>query len=608
MTTRTRLTSSGLARAATHALLLILIATACEAPPKVVPSGDVPDAPKIARTAASALLQMSAYDYALAGAYAGEKVLVVSGDRYVAVMRGLVPKLGDIRSLSLSATANAAGLVRDAVVSLADSLTDLAKDSGTYSDVSDAGLFAKTIGDTVAAWDRLKALAARLPADRELQATIARGSAMTVSARSDPQFALNAGPYATAADADAAAKRIGTVIAVTRTAPFLVRVATYPAKPQADAAGATLKAKGIDVVSVAEEKKYTFTRGGTAPDVELWREPVRVVDGPGGSRRSALSPDGKWIAIASDDGFVAIYSATTGALVALPKLSAGVTALLFSNDSAWLFAGGASATMLFVPSGQSPLTPATLMRFPSAITQVLHITLPTARSFVAVSKGATGQPGGGAGLIGARAPDGAPLGDPFPLTTPAAGGFIGATDSGELFIATTSGTKTDVEALRVGKERSPRGVISVPGGTVGDLALDPKGDRAAVVTDQGTYRFEPHSADPGKTLQRVGAPMRAVAFGADGTFYQMDKDKVTATGPDGLQRWQAPLTDGRRLVVAATRTLIWDGADVVWAIARDGTVDALGTDGTVQDVVASPDGKRAAVVLNGRRALVFELQ
>jgi len=36
--------------------------------------------------------------------------------------------------------------------------------------------------------------------------------------------------------------------------------------------------------------------------------------------------------------------------------------------------------------------------------------------------------------------------------------------------------------------------------------------------------------------------------------------------------------------------------------------DALGIDGVVQDLVTSADGKRAAVVLDGRRALVFELQ
>ena len=128
-----------------------------------------------------------------------------------------------------------------------------------------------------------------------------------------------------------------------------------------------------------------------------------------------------------------------------------------------------------------------------------------------------------------------------------------------------------------------------------------------VITDQGTYRFAPHDANPTATLQRVGAPVRGVAFGADGTFYQLDKDKIIATGPDGAQRWRAALTDGRKLVLGL-RTLVWDGADAVWAIAADGTADALGVDGQIQDLVASADGKRAGVVLDGKRALVFDLQ
>jgi len=426
-----------------------------------------------------------------------------------------------------------------------------------------------------------------------------------VNATSEALFALIAGPYATVVDADAAAKKIGTVISVTRAAPFVVRAATYPTKAQADTAGQALKTKGIDVVAVAEERTYTFARAGNTPDTELWREPSRVVDGPGGARRVALSPDGKWIAMAADDGTVAMFSAE-GVLRALPKFNAGITALLFSGDSAWLFAGGASATVLFVPSGQTPLSAANQMRFPSAITQVQYVGVPTSRAFVAVSKGATGQAAGGVGLIGARAPDGGVLGIPFPITTPAVGGFIAVSDSGEIFIATTSAGSTDIEVLRLGKEKVIRGVIQIPGAAA-DLALDPNGDRAALVTDQGTYRFSPHATDPGATLQKVGAPMRDVAFGADGTFYQLDKNKVTATGVDGTQKWQAPVGDGRKLVIG-TRTLVWDGADVVWAIAPDGAIDALGVDGTVQDVVTSADGKRAAVVLDGRRALVFELQ
>ena len=176
MTMRMRPTSSGPVRLATRALLLVLIATACEPTPKVVPSGDVVDAPKIARSAGAVLLQFSAYDYALAGNYAGQKVRVVTPERYVTVSRSLVPKLAELTSASLSATANAAGPVRDAVVSLADALNDLAKDAGSFSGASDAGVFAKIGGDVGTAWDRLRELAARLPADPDLVKTLARAA------------------------------------------------------------------------------------------------------------------------------------------------------------------------------------------------------------------------------------------------------------------------------------------------------------------------------------------------------------------------------------------------------------------------------------------------
>jgi hypothetical protein len=603
MTTRTRPTSSGLRRIAF--CIVLVIGSACESPPKVVPSGDVPSAPEIARSTAALLQQLAAYDYAVAGSLAGQTTRVVSSDRWATVARGILPKLADVISSSLSATANAAGPVRDAVVSLADTLTDLSKDANAYADGADPAVLAKTVGDVNLSWDRVQALAAKLPLDTELQKTVTRGKSFSVTPTSASEFALQAGPYATAADADAAAKKIGTVISTTHVAPFLVRVATYPSKGQADAAAAALKPKGIDVATVVEEHTYAFARGGAVPDLELWREPSRVINGPGSARRIAMSPDGKWIAMGSDDGTLAVFDAATGVLAALPKFSSGISALLFSADSAWLLAGGASATVLFVPSFMSALGSTQLLRFPSAITQTAYVNVPGARAFIAVSKSASGVSGSGGGLIGARAPDGAVLGDPFPIVTPAAGGFIAVTDRAELFIATTSAGKTDVEVMRLG-ERAIRGVISVPGAAQ-DLAMDPKGDRGAVITDQGTYRFAPHDANPTATLQKVGPPVRDVSFAADGTFYQLDKDKVIATGPDGAQRWQAALTDGRKLV-PGLRTVVWDGADVVWAIAADGTADALGVDGQVQDVTVSADGKRAGVVLDGKRALVFDLQ
>ena len=596
--TRTRPTNRG----GPLLLAVLLVASACEPAPKVVPSGDVASAPNIARAASDALLQLSAYDYALAGAYAGEKTKIVSYARYATVARGLVARISDVISISLSATANAAGPVRDSVVALADSLNALAKDTGTYADAGDPATFARVVGDVSSGWERVQALAALLPSDPDHQKVIARGSGFSVSSRSDPLFALTAGPYATAAEADAAAKKVGTVISVTRAAPFVIRVATFPTRAQADAAAAALKPKGLDLSTVSEEKVYAFARGPVAPDIELWREPARIYDTWTGARRVAVSPDGKWLATGSDDGTVAIFSAE-GGLQSLPRFNAGISQMLFSSDGVWLLAGGAVTATFSVPAGVST---GSQMRFPAAVTQAVFIGIPAGRAFIGVSKGATGQPSGGGGTIGARAPDGAVIGAPFPVTTPAAGGFIAASDRGELFIATTSAGGTDVEVLRLGVDRAPRGVIRVPG-IVSAFAADPRGDRAAVVTDQGTFRFLPHDANPTATLVKVAVPVREVAFGADGALYLLEKEKLTSLGADGALRWQMPLTDGRRLLVGI-RAVVLDAPDTVLAIAADGTIDALGVDGNVQDVAISSDGKRLAVVVEARRAVVFNLQ
>src|SRR5436190_1956927 len=81
---------------------------ACEPAPKVVPSGDVPDAPMLARGTATVLLQLSAYDYGLAGNLSGQTIRAVSPERWATVVRTLLPKLADITSTSLSAASNAA--------------------------------------------------------------------------------------------------------------------------------------------------------------------------------------------------------------------------------------------------------------------------------------------------------------------------------------------------------------------------------------------------------------------------------------------------------------------------------------------------------------------
>lgn len=601
-----RQTSRGtplIARGRIHRSLALLfaslvLASACTAEQKAPLSVDVPAAPKLARDAAALLLQLSVYDYALAGSLAGEKTRAVAPERYAVVARSAVRGLRTFTSSALAASADTAGPIRDRLLALADAANDLANDAGTYADTGDAAAFAKVALEVTGSWQRLRDLGATLPADPELDRLVARGASFTVAVKADTVYVLSAGPYATQAEAEAAAKKAGIVQSVTKSPPYVVRVATYPTRAAANAAATALVPKGLDLSAVATEERYSFTRGPVAPDAELWREPVRAFDTWAGARRVALSPDGAWVATGSDDGTVAIFSAD-GALRALPKFTAGISQILFSDDGRWLETGGATLTTLTVPGGAAS---GSAMRFPGATGQLLFV--PSARAFVASSKGATGLPAGGGGLVSGRAPDGASIA-PFPLPTPAGGALLAATDTGELYIATAGTAGTDIEVLRLAGDRRIRGVVRVPG-TARALAVDRTGTTGALVTDQGTFRFGPNAADPTATIVRIADPARDVAFGADGTLYRLDQNRITAMAPGGAIRWEVVLVDGRRMVIGL-RALVLDGTDRVAVIGADGTVDDLGIGGTVQDLAASPDGRRVAVLLESKRAVLFNL-
>lgn len=589
---------SGLLR---HGLVLALVLTlACTAPEPPRERGDAPGGPAIARQAAAILLQLSAYDYALVGSLNGQRDLVVLPERYSLIARSTVRAISVLAGETTAASADRQGPVRDRMLALADGLVVLGREVTAYADGGDPATFARVTSEVASSWQRLSGLAGALPADEEVARSIARGTSFVVTAVPGRVFSVTVGPYATQAEADAAARRAGQVESVTRSAPFVVRVGTYPTRPAAEAAAAALAPKGFAAAAIAEEPRHAFTRSGPAPDVELWREPSRVFDTAGAARRVAIAPGAAWLATGSDDGTVAIFSGQ-GVLRALPRFNAGVAHLAFSDNGEWLFAGGLTLANIRVPSGAAF---GTAVRLPTPATQALFI--PGVRAFAAAAKGPTGQPGGGAGVIAGRAPDGAALAAPFPLATPASGAVLAATEAGELFIASAGGGGTDIEILRVGAERTPRGVVRLPG-AVRLLAVDRTGVRAAALTDQGVVRFEPRDGDPSKTLRTVApAAAREVGFGPDGTLYVLEATRLFALDPAGAQRWSVPLTDGRRLVMGK-RAIVLDGTERLLAVDGAGVVDELGAGGTVQDVSVSLDLARVAALVDGRRAVLFTL-
>lgn len=543
------------------------------------------------------LLEFSAYDYGLAGSLGGERVRAVPPERYAAVASEMAQMISAYAARVVAASVHTAGPVRDKLLPLADGLTDLSRDALAYADARDPAAFSRVIADVTIGWDRLRTLAAAVGPDDDLGGTIARGSSIAVSARPAQRFAVTVGPFTSAAEAESAARRIGGGAAATTGSPFIVRLGPYADRAEATAAAATRSAAG-DAAIVTEQVAYAFTRSGPVPDAELWREPARTIDTTARSRKIGLSDDGGWVLTGSDDGWVVLFD-PNGTQTAMTRLAVGVAQLGLTDDDRFFVAGGQSLSWFFAPAGPGD---GYTSRLPNAATQLLFVR--AARAWIAASKGPTGEPSGGGGVVAGRGADGAPLAAPFPMTTPAAGAQLASTDQGDLYVGTTSGGGYDIEALRVGREGAPHAVVRLPG-TGRALAVDRGGTLAAAITNGGTYRFT--LADPARTLTRIGAAVRDVAFAADGTLFLLDATRLVAIDTDGAPRWSAgSLTDARRLVVGA-RAVVLDGTDRLVAYGADGTADDFAPAGTVQDLAVSRDGRWVGAIVEARRALLFRL-
>jgi hypothetical protein len=582
------------------AALALAVAASCSqsVQPKPAPSRDVDGAAKLARDAGAILLQYSAYNYGLAGALAGERTRTVSPSRYGAVARSSLKTVSAFSSGVLTATLDRAGPLRDKLVPLADGLADVARDSEAYADGGEPAAFARVISGVSAGWQRLLDLSAALPRDDVLQSTIARGTSFVVSAKAANLSTVTVGPYGNAVEVEEAFREMGSPIngTVTTSSPFVVRIGPYVDRAGAETAAASLAKLRVTTV-ITDAPSYSFARTGPLPDVELWREPSRVQAAQSTSRKLALSADGSWVLTGSDEGTAALFD-PAGTLRALPQGFAGLSVIGFSDDGAFFAAGGQVVNFLTVPAGDQV---GEGMRFTGAATQLLFV--PTTRAFVVASTGRTGDPAGGPGLIGGRAPDGAPIGAPFPIVTPAAGSQLAVSEAGDLYVGTTSGGAYDIEVFRPGPDADPRPVARIAG--VGRaLAVDRAAKYAAVITDQGTYRFA--LADP-KTLVRVGAPVRDIAFASDGTLYVLDKTSLSAVGESGTVRWSAGLVDGRRMVVGR-RPVVLDGTERLLAFApADGAADELSPGGAISDLTMSSDGRVIGVIVDARRAVLFTL-
>ncbi len=579
---------------AAFAVLVLAAASCSSAPSEKIPPSDIRDGRPVARDVAGILLTLSAYDYALVGGLNGETMHVVSAERYASIAREQADLIADEATKIVATTIDTAGPVRDRLVALADALGDLRRDILTFSDTRDPGTFVQVIDGVARGWSLLHEMESVLKDDAALDATITRGTSMRVQPAAGNRALVTVGPFAGAAEAAQQAKLIGAGAVPAGESPFVVRI-VYPDRATAEAAMQVLRKKGYTPILV-DQTQYAFQRQGPAPEAELWREPDRFIDTHAGARVVALSHDGGIVATGSDDGFIAVFT-NDGVLRALPQMRAGVNHLVFTDDARFLIGGGQTLATWVMPRPTDMV--GVPMRLYDAAQSVVFV--PKAYAFAASSRGA------GGGVIGGRAPDGAPLADPFPMPVGAAGAYLAASDKGELFIATQVTGGFEVHVLLVGQEKSWRGVLRLPG-TGRALAVDPSGAWGAAVTDSGTYRFSLHAPDPTATITRLSTPVRDLEFARDGTLYLLDAQRLVQIDPEGAQTWTAALVDGRRLVVGA-RPVVLDGTEKLVAFSpKDGAADALAPVGTIQDLTVSADGKWIAVIADARRAVLFRLK
>lgn len=586
-------------RAATLLIVLSLLVAGCSAPaPEDRPREDIADAAALGRQAATILMRFTAYDYALAGTLSGADTHIVPVARYGQVVTALDGAIASFAADAIEHSVDAEGPLRDAIVLLADGLVALSREAEAYAAGQDPAVFAEIIGRVEDGWAALRVVQGALTVEDEgIAGALARADAIRVTARAEDVHAVTLGPFSTAEEAQAAAREAGSVEEVSAAEPFVVRVSTHADIQAAQAAVAELAGRGL-TARVSQDVVYVFAREGEPPTDELWREPARVIGVHASARRLAIAPDAAWIASGSDDGYLAIFSGD-GVLRSLPKFNSGVAHLVFSDDGRWLMGGGLVMANFILPPGVPVGHQA---RLPGVATDLVFI--PGAYAYAASSKGPTGEASGGGGAVVGRAPDGAILAAPFPLVTPAAGAVLAATPQGELYIGTTSAGGVDIEVLHVGVEQGVRGVVRVPG-TGLHLEVDPDRHLAAVVTDQGTYTFAPHSHDPTGTLTRVGDPAREIAI-RDGRFYMLMQDRLIVRDIHGNDLWTASLVDGRRLLVGA-RAVVQDGAERVLVFDADGNMDELGVSGSVQDVAISPDGHWVGAIVDARGAVLFRI-
>jgi WD40 repeat protein len=301
--------------------------------------------------------------------------------------------------------------------------------------------------------------------------------------------------------------------------------------------------------------------------VRVWevasRELVQALPRPNATGPTALSPDGRLVAVADTNGALWVRDAVSDKVLHGPwKLPAAAIALRFAPDSRRLLAASEAGARIWDAITGEPYTP--VMAHAGAVQQLVFT-----------------PDGSRAGIVGARdlleVYDAASGAVRSSQTVPAkdSPGGLALTPDGQGIVVLDK-TRQNVEvldlagALRTGPFRHL--------GLVTAAAFSPDGSRLAVATADGQAFLWDSSAHPAAAPLQHGSPLHSIAFSGDGRRLVTVADDHTArvwdvaTGQPVTPLlahaepivWAGLAADGHRL---ATRCK--SGSGYVWDLAPD---------------------------------------
>ncbi|MFE6923369.1 toll/interleukin-1 receptor domain-containing protein [Nocardia sp. NPDC057663] len=341
---------------------------------------------------------------------------------------------------------------------------------------------------------------------------------------------------------------------------------------------------------------------GGDPTVRQWDAATGQPIGPpltGGWLNVAVSPDGQWIASASND-IVHVWNANTGEQIGEPitGFEGPVECVAFSPDGHRIVVGsGRTEGTVRVwdldthqPIGQPMTGPGKTTDYDDEVWSVAFS--PDGRRIVS---------GGYDGTVRVwHADPDRSIGRP--LVNPSERADVAAFSADGRYIVTRSGSTMQVWDTNTGQPIGQHLIASRE--AVNAVALSPDGQQIVTGEESGMRRWRAGTGQPiGEPITGHKGPVRTVAFSPNGL-------RIATGGDDGTTLlWDAttgqpigqPLTGHQEMVKTVSfspdgqRIITHDGHDMrLWATTTSEQIGQPMTTGPAQAITISPDGKRIA--------------